>query len=167
MLFNLPIEILNLIIDLLNYKDIYNLLLINSYFNNKYGKDKFKEKYISNIHLEKYLNKDYNKFKNLIQYVNEDKLEEIFLLSLHDIKTVWINFMCGIYDMKYIFECMYYGCRINDTKKLQGQALHFYRFFYNHILRAIVEGDREKTQININNCKMVRSLHTDFKPFNK
>ena len=97
MLLKLPIDILTLITDLLKYKDVYYLLLTNSYFNNKYGKDKFKKKYSSNIDLQRFLNKDYNKFKYLIQYVNEDKLEEIFQLSLHNIKIVWVNQICGIY----------------------------------------------------------------------
>ena len=167
MLLKLPIDILHEIDKFLIIQDVYNLLLTNTYFNNVFGKDKFKKKYCDLLNLEKYINKNYNKFKHLIQYVSKDRLEKTFIYSLNNITTVWMNDVCGTYDMKYIAECMYNGLQINTINKINSEGLHFYRFFYNSLLECIIIGDKKQTQKNIDNCAILRNLHTNFKPFPK
>ena len=162
MLLDIPLEVFNLIIDNIDYKDTYNLLQTNSYFNKNYGNKNFIERYNHKIDLSKYLNQDYNRFHNLIKYVNKDYLHEIFKYSVSKINIVWMNCICGVYDLRFIFECMYNGCRIEDDLKLKSK--HFYKHFYKHILKSIVENDRFKTQILIDNNNMLTSLHSQFVP---
>lgn len=167
MLLNLPVDIQKLVINNLECKDVYYLLLTNSIFNNEFGKKKFKEKYRNIIFLKKYLNKNYDKFKYLIKYVEKKDLDMIFILALNNIQTVWSDQVCGFFDMKYIFECIFHGCHINNIDLLKRNGLHFYKYFYDDIVKTIVEDDREKTQYNIDNCKKLKALHSNFIPFNK
>ena len=55
------------------------------------------------------------------------------------------------------------GCRIDDEiiDVLNSRGKHFYTFFYGDLLRCM-DKDRESTQKNIDNCKILRSLHTSF-----
>jgi len=165
MIQDLPIEIQSLIIDHLECGDTYHLLLTERGLNDEF-KDELKKRYYYRI-LQKLVNKDYTAFKNEIQGFGQDDLEKVFFYSLNHIDTVWFNEACGFYNMNYILECMFHGCRITEVSKLQSKAKHFYKYFYHAILDIIVEGDRSKTQQKIDNIGMLKSLHTNFKPYKK
>jgi len=161
MLNDIPIEIYKIIINYLDIKDIYSLLYISNDINEEYGKDKFKGEYYHK-YLIKFINRDYDKFKNELYYV-KNGLNELFIYSLLHIESVWLNYQQGFHNMNYIYECMLRGCRINDEiiDILNIRGKHFYTFFYGDLLRCM-DKDRESTQKNIDNCKILRSLHTSF-----
>ena len=166
----IPYDVLSLVVDNLGCIDRYNLLLTNQSFNENFGKDKFKTKFHYLV-VKNLVNKDLDKFKKEIQNVNDNERNEIFIYAIHNIRTVWLNQEQGFYNMKYIFECMINGSRINDINSLTNHnSNHFYKFFYNPIIDCIgllgVE-DREEIQKNIDCSDMLRSLHSNFKPVQK
>ena len=101
----LPYDVLSLIIDHLGCIDTYHLLLTNQSFNDDFGKDKFKKKF-HYLAVKNLINRDLNKFQREISNVNDSERDKIFIHTLHDIRTVWMNQVQGFYNMKYIFECM-------------------------------------------------------------
>ena len=165
---DLPIDVLPFIINNLHYKDIYNLFYVSKDINEMYGSS-FKEKYYHN-YLIKLINNNYEKFKDELHYV-KDGLNELFIHSLQNIETVWLNNEQGFHNMKYIYECMLRGCRINDDilNQLTITGYHFYDHFYIDLLDLLdcMDDDRFVTQENINNCGKLRSLHSTFRPYPK
>lgn len=170
MLNDIPIELLPLIIDKLQFNDKYNLLLTNKKFNNEFGKDKFKKKY-QYLLVKRLLNNDLHKFKKEIINLSEKERHEIFLKSIHNIRTIWLNEQQGFYDMKYILECMIYGSRITDLNELTNHTSnHFNNHFYNSIVECIgflTIKDREKIQKNIDDTPVLKGLHSNFMPIKK
>tara|TARA_B100001123_G_C15197431_1_gene981908 strand:+ start:543 stop:1058 length:516 start_codon:yes stop_codon:yes gene_type:complete len=164
---NLPYEIIELIMTDLSCGFYYNFIRTTKKIYLKFGKEKFKKKFMNFVLVKKYLNNDYNKFKYYIQHLNEDELNKILILSVNNIETVWLNETCGFYNLKYIFECIYNGGNINDINNLNHTGKHFYRFFYNNILINIVKDNREETQKNVDNCVVLKNLHTQFRPYIK
>lgn len=161
----LPNDILPIIVNNLHFKDIYSLFYVSREINDIYYKS-FKGKYYHN-YLKKLVNNNYEKFKNELQYV-KDGLNELFIYCLQNIETVWFNYEQGFHNMKYIYECMLKDCRINNDirKKLNIRGYHFYDNFYKDLLNCI-DDDRIITQENINNCKKLFSLHSNFRPYIK
>lgn len=170
MLNDIPIELLPLIIDKLQFNDTYNLLLTNKKFNNEFGKDKFKKKY-QYLLVERLLNNDLHKFKKEIINLSEKERHEIFLESIHNIRTIWLNEQQGFYDMKYILECMMYGSRITNLNEITNHTSnHFNNHFYNYIVECIGDltiKDREKIQKNIDDTPVLKGLHSNFIPIKK
>ena len=84
----------------------------------------------------------------------EKERHEIFLASIHNIRTIWLNEQQGFYDMKYILECMVHGSRIINNNELTNHTSnHFNKHFYDSIVDCIgflTTEDREKIQKNIN-----------------
>jgi len=166
----LPYDVLSLVVDNLGCIDTYNLSLTNSSFNDNFGKDKLRNKYHYLV-VKKLVNRDFDKFQKEIPNVNDNERDEIFIHTLHDIRTVWMSQEQGFYNMKYIFECMINGSRINDVNCLTNHnSNHFYEFFYHPIVDCIgylgVE-DREEIQENIDRSGMLRSLYSNFRSVNK
>jgi hypothetical protein len=170
MLDYIPIEILPLIIGKLQYSGVYNLLLTNKKFNYEFGKDKFKKKY-QYLLVKRLVNCDLHKFKKEIINVSEKERHEIFLASIHNIRTIWLNEQQGFYDMKYILECMVHGSRIININELTNHTSnHFNKHFYDSIVDCIgflTTEDREKIQKNIDYKPVLRSLHSNFRPIKK
>jgi hypothetical protein len=170
MIQNLPIEIQSLIIDHLECEDTYRLLHTSRELNDEFGKDEFKKRYHYHYRiLQKLVNKDFLGFMNKIRVVStKSDLDKIFIYSLNHIGTVWLNKEQGFYCMNYILECMIMGCRITEISILQNHtAKHFFENFYDNILENIIEGDKIGTQEKIDNSRMLRSLHSNFKPYKK
>lgn len=165
MITSLPIDILPFIINNLHFKDIYNLFYVSKDIQKMYSSE-FKGKYYHN-YLIKLVNNNYEKFKNELHYV-KDGLNELFIYSLQNIDTVWFNYEQGFHNMKYVYECMLRGCRINNDirKQLNIRGYHFYDHFYKDLLNCM-DDDRIVTQENIDNCKKLFSLHSTFRPYIK
>ena len=87
---------------------------------------------------------------------------------MQNIDTVWFNYEQGFHNMKYVYECMLRGCRINNDirNQLNIRGYHFYDHFYKDLLNCM-DDDRIVTQENINNCKKLFSLHSTFIPYKK
>ena len=123
--------------------------------------------------VQKFINKDFPRFKKEIQSISQEGLENVFFHALNNIDTVWMNKACGFYEMKYICECMIQGCRINDISNMNEwsiQSQHFKGHFYHDLVNAIGslnENNREQIQKNIDTCRKLKSLHSDFKQFYK
>ena len=170
MLNKLPNDILEIVINNLEIKDRYSFILTNQTNNDNFGKEKFKKKF-QYLLVKRLLNNDLYKFKNEIINLSEKERNEIFLESIHNIRTIWLNEQQGFYDMKYILECMMYGSRITDLNGITNHTSnHFNNHFYNPIVECIgflTIKDREKIQKNIDNTPVLKSLHSNFRPIKK
>jgi len=166
----LPNDILSLVVDILGAIDTYNLILTNSSFNDEFGKDKIKRKFYY-LTIKNLVNRDFDKFQVKIKDVEDDDRNEIFIHTLHDIRTVWMSQEAGFYNMKYIFECMINGSRINNVNRLTNHTSnHFYKFFYHPIVNCIGDlgvKDREEIQDNVDRSGMLRSLYSNFVEYEK
>ena len=104
----IPDEIVNLIMDNLDrYEDKNNFSMINSFIYKNYHKR------VKIYKLEKYLNKDYIRFYNLLQIYEYDKedleyLKKICIKSVKESPNVWLNDTVGYADLRFIFELMYH-----------------------------------------------------------
>ncbi len=167
MIDELSYDILKLFTNHLNYKDCSNLLKVNKYINKELSEDiKNKFYYLSVIKL---VNKDLNKFKKEISVLKTICMKKVFLHTLNNIETVWLNKSQGFYNMKYILECMLIGCRVDKyiQYKFNYTGSHFYQHFYKDLLNCITSTDRLLIHKNIDNCPILRSLHYNFIPFQK
>ena len=167
MLNKLPNDILEIVINNLEIKDRYSFILTNKTNNYNFGKEKFKKKF-QYLVVKRLLNNDLYKFKNEIINLSEKERNKIFLESIHNIRTIWLNEQQGFYDMKYILECMINGSRIIDLNQLTNHTSnHFNKYFYNSIVDCIgfltIE-DREKIQKNIDYKPVLKGLHSNFIP---
>jgi hypothetical protein len=167
----LPVEVLIIIGEKLHAKDTYNLLLVKKEITNHFGKEFLKKRFYYQK-VQKLINNDFSTFKKEIILLDKKDLEKVFFYSLHNINTTWMNNSQGFFNMKYICECMILGCRIDDDawEALNSTAKHFYVSFYNdleNVIYSLNENDREQIQKNIDNCRKLKSLHTDFIPFKK
>ena len=170
MLNKLPNDILEIVINKLEIKDRYSFILTNKTNNHNFGKEKLKKKF-QYLLVKRLLNNDLYKFKNEIINLSEKERNQIFLESIHNIRTIWLNEQQGFYDMKYILECMMYGSRITDLNEITNHTSnHFNNHFYNYIVEcigALTIKDREKIQKNIDNTPVLKGLHSNFKPIKK
>jgi hypothetical protein len=172
--------ILYLHFDILNHI-LHNYLDLDSYINliktcksiNESKSNVIKEKFVT-IQLQKYINTNYVKFNKLISLISKSNLDEVFKLCLFKIETIWENQQNGRYDLRFIFECLYNGCKIkNKSDYFECNNLnyikycHFYNHFYQDIVNCIVENNKVLTLKKINNCPKLKSLHSDYKPCNK
>ena len=122
----LPIEILNKIFDNLDkIKDKNNLSIITKEFYNYYGGENIKK-----FKIQIYLNNNYIKFYEFLNKYkyNDNYLNWLAKKSINDIPSIYGSRSCGYYDMRYIFELMYYGIILEDNfvEKLNK---NFYLFF--------------------------------------
>ena len=170
----LPIELIINIIVYCNYDIQLALLKSNKDFNKsneiKSNIIKYAEKHLYNT-----LNKNYISYKNCIQNVkfNELFITNLFyyLIDVENMKTQWTNnYMCGYYDLKYIFEVLYYMHLNNidvNTTKISHINLHFMNFYNKFNDNNIFNNSRQQTIVNINNCLHLLCLHKDFIGYNK
>lgn len=167
MIDELSYDILKIIINCLNYKDNINLLKVNKYINSEFTEYiKIKFYYLFIIKL---VNKDLNKFKKEIILLKPICMKKVFIYCLNNISTVWLNQTQGFYNMRYIFECMLIGCRVDKTIQYQFNytGSHFYQYFYLDLLNCINSNDKIIIQKNIDNCPNLKSLHSNFRSIKK
>ena len=77
--------------------------------------------------------------------------------------------MCGYYDLKYIFEIMYYMYKNNliiDYSIIKQYNNHFAKYYFND-LEEIMNKSRIITIQNINNIRQLVSLQKEFVGYNK
>ena len=160
-------DLLKLFVKDLNYKDISNLLKVNKYINNSLS-EYFKNKFYY-LFVIKLVNKDLEIFKKEILLLKPLCLKKVFIYTLNNIKTVWLNDRQGFYNMKYILECMIIGCRVDKTIQYQFNytGSHFHQHFYQDLLNCLTSNERIIIQRNIDNTSRLKSLHSNFVPYNK
>lgn len=170
---SLPQDVLILLLEFLHPIFIIHLYKKNKYFHNSPECITIRQKY-AEIMVQKLINTNYILFINCIQNVKFDSLFiKQFLydnITRQKIPVIWINnYVCGYYDLKYIFEIMYYmyknkiHCDYNIIKK---RNTHFARCYYNEFQKVMNEC-RIVTIQNINNVRQLVSLHKDFIGYNK
>ena len=158
-----PNDIINIIIDKLNrYEDKNNFSMTNSFIYKNYHKR------VKIYKLEKYLNKDYIRFYNLLQiyeYEKEDLeyLKKICIKSVSEPPTIWLNDSVGYADLRFIFELMYHYDIINKYTINKG---YLPTIFFRDIKQCIVKNNRLLTLKNINNMgpDYILSLKKSFNP---
>lgn len=161
---NLSYELLTLIFNNLNkIKDKKNFSIINKDFYGNYGGDNIKK-----LQIEFFLNNDYMKF---YEYLNkytydDDFLERIGKIAINNIPAIYGSRSCGYYDMRFIFELMYFGIILDDNlvKKLNK---NFYIFFYKNLKACMISKNKKKTIDKVNKQKMLQSLKNNFKVYQK
>ena len=163
----LPTDLILIIIENLNYRDLYKFINTNSNINNNFSQY-FKDKYY-HILLMKLVNNDLHTFCNKLVLLNNEQLEKVFIHTLNNIETVWLNKCQGFYDMKYILECMVLGSKLNYKIEiyLNNNARHFKNHFYDKLLEVVECKDRKSIQNKIDNIPKLKSLHSTFIPFKK
>lgn len=114
----------------------------------------------------------YRQFLNCIQKAPFSYLaiESLLYQTIHTLPTVWTNsYQCGYYDLRYIFEIMYYISHTNidiDECRVKQSNPHFFNYFYNTLQRQLTT-NRKETIYNINNSRRLRSLHHGFEGYDK
>jgi len=159
----IPDEIVNLIMDKLDrYDDKNNFSMVNSFIYKNYHKR------VKIYKLEKYLNKDYIRFYNLLQIYEYDKedleyLKKICIDSVSKPPTIWLNDFVGYADLRFIFELMYHYDIINKYVIRKSCLI---KNFFRDIKQCIVKNNRLLTLKNINNMDPgnILSLKKNFNP---
>lgn len=167
MINNFSYDLLIIFVKNLNYKDIYKLLRVNKYINNSLS-EYFKKRFYY-LFVIKLININLEFFKKEILLLKPVCLKKVFIYTLNNIDTVWLNKSQGFYNMKYILECMIIGCRVDKTiqYKFNYTGSHFYQYFYQDLLNCITCNERIIIQRNIDKTPRLKSLHSNFVPFNK
>lgn len=160
-------DLLIIFVKNLNYKHFSNLLKVNKYINKSLSKH-FKNRFY-HLFVIKLVNKDLEVFKKEILLLKPLSLKKVFIHTLNNIKTIWLNKTQGFYNMKYILECMIIGCRVDKTIQYQFNytGSHFHQYFYKDLLNCITCNERIIIQRNIDKTPILKSLHSNFIPFNK
>jgi len=163
----LPNELLTIIIENLNYRDLYKFIYINSNINDNFSQY-FKDKYY-HVLVIKLVNNDFHTFCNKLVLLNNYQLEKVFIHTLNNIETLWLNKCQGFYNMKYILECMILGIKIdkNIISNMNARGLHFKNHFYSELLKVVELEDRKSIQNKIDNIPKLKSLHSTFIPYKK
>ena len=159
----IPNDIINIVMDKLNrYEDKNNFSMTNSFIYKNYHKR------VKIYKLEKYLNKDYIRFYNLLQIYDYEKedleyLKKICIKSVKEPTNVWLNDTVGYADLRFIFELMYHYDIIN---KYIIQKDYLPKSFFRDIKQCIVKNNRLLTLKNINNLvpDNILSLKKSFNP---
>ena len=163
----LPTDLILIIIENLNYRDLYKFINTNSYINNNCSQY-FKDKYY-HIFVMKLVNNDLHTFCKKLVLLNNEQLEKVFIYTLNNIETLWLNKCRGFYDMKYILECMILGSKLNYKIEihLNNKAQHFVYYFYDELLEVVRHKNRKSIQNKIDNIPKFKNLHSTFIPFKK
>jgi hypothetical protein len=163
----LPTDLISIIIENLNYRDLYKFINTNCYIN-KHFSQYFKDKYY-HIFVIKLVNNNLHTFRNKLVLLNSEQLNKVFIHTLNNIETVWLNNCQGFHNMKYILECMILGTTIdkNIISNMNARGLHFKKCFYDVLLKVVELEDRKSIQNKINNIPRLKSLHSTFIPYKK
>lgn len=156
--------------DFLDYKDYSNLLIVSGeyYF--------LLDKYDSYLKDKKFklVNKflvyfKYQKFvlglKNLDTFYLDKILLKVF--NLINIPTIWKNYSECYYDIRYIFELIYRGARIDLEKINDKFNKSIYHLYYDNIIKNL-SSSRDLTIHNLlSKYDLFFILDSKFKPFYK
>ena len=170
---SLPQDVLILLLEFLHPLFIIHLYKKNKYFHNSSKCITIRQKYAKTM-LQKLINTNYILFINCIRNIKFDSLFiKQFLydnITRQQIPVIWINnYICGYYDLKYIFEIIYYMYKNNidsDYFIIKQLNTHFARCYYNEFQKVMNES-RIVTIQNINNTVKLLSLHRQFVGYNK
>ena len=161
----IPHEIIDIIMKKLErYEDKNNFCMINSFIYKNYHN-------IVKIYiLEKYINKDYIKFYNLLQIYEYEKadnayLKKMFIKCISKPPTIWINDYMGYADLRFIFEFIYHYDIMNDMMNDFIMRRSYLNIdFFKDIEKCIVKNNRLLTLKNIENATLISSLKKTFNP---
>ena len=159
----IPNDIINIVMDKLNrYEDKNNFSMTNSFIYKNYHKR------VKIYKLEKYLNKDYIRFYNLLQIYDYEKedleyLKKICIDAVSKPPTVYLNDCVGYADLRFIFELMFHYDILNKYVIRQSCLI---KNFFRDIKQCIVKNNRLLTLKNINNLvpDNILSLKKSFNP---
>ena len=166
----LPIDLLT---NIVSYIGIGTYMFINKYISTSPTIIDMKKQYAM-TKIQQLVNSDYLKFINCLKNVNFDNIfiKNLFYKNItkDKIPVLWTNnYMCGYYDLKYIFEMMYYlsnsSIHINDHCVEQSNS-HLYRYFY-QLLKRVISPDRKQTILEINKTPCLFPLHSEFVGYDK
>lgn len=154
MLLLLSTDNLNFIFNKLNIIDKKNFILCNTELNKYFGGENLKK-----YKIEFYI---YNDFCNFYKFLNKYSYTEEYLntLAIKIIKYIPSIYGCrssGYYDMRYIFEIMYYGI-ILENNLVERLNKHFYIFFYKNLKDCFINQNKGN-----NNHKIIQLLKNNYK----
>lgn len=149
--------IIDIIFNSLDYSDKFSFSKLN-HFSRKY-KDAIKYQV---FHL---INKDYHKYKRLfkIYRFNENELLHLGILAVSNINTLWGTTLTGYYDLRYIFELIFIGLKI-DHPLMIDNCKGFNLYYLLKQITSCLSFNRFETIIKINNHPSLRVLNTSFIP---
>lgn len=135
------------------------------------------------------INFEYHKFSKIINKLVKisisfnNYLDILVNILLNDIgsslPTIWINSTAGYYDIRYLFDLLYYGGRIEETNITNIWSKIIYEIYYSKIIdivpiNSLIINNFHNREIDINVlCKLYPSNNTmkilkkDFVPYPK
>lgn len=154
-------DIINIIFEGLSHHDKITFSHINQYTYHNYHK---KCKYL----IFDYLNKDYRFFKEWMKRYTytENELEEIGILCISDIRTVWESPLYCYYDIRYLFELIYAGLDYHN-KEIKDRIQQMNLFLIMTTIKKCISFNRFETIHKINQEVILRPLHSLFSPINQ
>ena len=97
-------------------------------------------------------------------------IESLLYQTINTLPTVWTDsYQCGYYDLRYIFEIMYYISQTNiviDESRVKQSNPHFFDYFYSTLQRQLT-ANRTETLYHINQSRQLLSLHHGFVGYDK
>jgi hypothetical protein len=114
----------------------------------------------------------YRRFLNCIRNAPLSYLaiEPLLYRTIHTLPTVWTHaYQCGFYDLRYIFEIIYYIFQTDidiDEDRVKQSNPHFFNHFYTTLQKQLTP-NRTETIYNINQIGRLRSLHHGFVGYDK
>ena len=160
----IPDEIVEIIFDNINCFQIkFNFIITCKYLYVKY------KPIILKHNLEMYLYNDYLKFYYLLEkhnhIISDDIIfsQNLYKKAVSKISTIWENNQMGFFDLRFIFELMFF-CNIKNERDISLNNQTFYRCFYKKITNIIMKNNRAKTLENIEKGKFLTCLKKSFHP---
>ena len=154
-------DIINIIFEGLSHHDKITFSHINQYtYHNYYNKCKYL--------LFDYLNKDYKSFKEWMKRYTytESELQEIGIVCIRDIGTVWESPLTCYYDLRYIFELIYANLDYHN-KEIKNCIQKMNLFLIMTTIKKCISFNRFETIHKINQEIMLRPLHSLFSPIHQ
>lgn len=150
---------IKILLNINSINDKKNLIITNKYFYN-IGKKELKK-----YRIFKYVNEDYSNFYKILKKDNFDLsysadmniIDKTIIRSLMNIPIIYKTKYCGMYDLRFIFELLYFGYKI-ETNNIKIYNNHFYIHFYHKIEKCIIKNNRKNTIKNIEKCPYLFSL---------
>ncbi len=182
-LYCIPNEIIIIIIEYLDITGLLNINITNQYIHtNIYKQVRLAlNKYLKNKITETLKTSNYTSFAYNLLYLDKADITDksCYLNNLLNMlfnkyipKTIWTNYCCGYFDLRYLFELIFYGARINNTDITSHNYLKIIHLQYYDIIRMnIIKGDRLQSINNINKKYKYKSgmqmLFPGFRPYHK
>ena len=152
-------DIIDIIFEKSSYHDKITFSHINQYTYQNYHK-------ASKYSVFNHLNKDYKLFKEWMKRFTytENELEQLGIVCIRDIGTVWDGSIPGgYYDLRYIFELIFAGLDYHN-KEVRDSIQQMNLFVIMRTIKKCISFNRFETVHKINQEIMLRSLHRLFSP---